>query len=69
MGRRRKYVPKPDDPVHDVFTMDDFILFMNAYWRWIWCEWKRTIRGRITLGALVIVLLDYIRIYLFKFLI
>ncbi len=62
MGRKR--VPHPTDPV----GFDQHLLNMEAYWRYRYIEFKRTLKGKASIGALVLILLDYARIRLFNYL-
>ncbi len=60
--------PKPDEPSYETFTLDDFCGFMSAYWGLVRFRYKKRIWTKFTMGSLVIVLLDYIRIRLFNYL-
>lgn len=56
-------VPQPDDPI----GFDDHLINMSAYWRYLRIVWMSGLRKKFTIGALLLLFLDYLRLRLISF--
>ncbi len=61
---RKQRVPAPTDPV----GFDQFLVSMEAYWRYWWTLRKGGLKKKFTLGAVILFALDYLKLRLLTWL-